>query len=134
VASLSFASPSLTNSNGQPIHDYTGDGKFDGTVYGAQVTIDQPDTDADGLADVCDGDDDDDGFSDEQEAAAGSDPLNAASTPEVCDGTDNDADTQVDEGFADTDYDGTKDCTDSDDDNDGMPDSYEQSLACLDRS
>jgi hypothetical protein len=131
VASLSFASPSLTNSNGQPIHDYTGDGKFDGTVYGAQVTIDQPDTDADGLADVCDGDDDDDGFSDEQEAAAGSDPLNASSTPEVCDGADNDADTQVDEGFADTDYDGTKDCTDSDDDNDGMPDSYEQQHSCL---
>jgi hypothetical protein len=41
---------------------------------------------------------------------------------EVCDGKDNNCNSQVDEGFADTDSDGTKDCTDSDDDNDGTPD------------
>jgi hypothetical protein len=131
VASLNVTSPSLTNSSGQPIHDYTGDGKFDGTVYNAQITIDQLDSDGDGLANVCDPDDDDDGFSDQEEVAAGSDSLNAASTPEVCDGADNDLDAQVDEGFTDTDYDGTKDCADSDDDNDGMPDSYEQQYSCL---
>ena len=50
------------------------------------------DTDSDGIADCVDPDDDNDGFSDADEIAAGSDPLNAASTPEVCDGVDNDGD------------------------------------------
>ncbi len=131
IASLTVASPSLTNASGRPIHDYTGDGVFDGTVYSAQIAIDQLDTDGDGLANVCDPDDDNDGFSDEQEVAAGSDPLNPNSKPEVCDGIDNDGDTQVDEGFTDTDFDGLKDCVDPDDDGDGMPDSYEEQYSCL---
>jgi putative metal-binding protein len=41
---------------------------------------------------------------------------------EVCDGHDNNCDTQVDEGFPDTDSDGAKDCVDPDDDNDGVLD------------
>jgi hypothetical protein len=58
-----------------------------------------PDTDADGTADCVDLDDDGDGFSDADEITAGSDALNAASTPEVCDGLDNDLDSAVDEGY-----------------------------------
>ena len=41
----------------------------------------QIDTELDGLGNACDDDDDDDGFSDAAEIAAGSDPLDAASTP-----------------------------------------------------
>ncbi|MDP2949737.1 MAG: dockerin type I domain-containing protein, partial [Chloroflexota bacterium] len=80
------------------------------------------------------------GYSDAYELFAGSKPANPASTPEVCDGNDNDADTLVDEGFPDSDGDGTKDCleanvdtdgdtlvntADSDDDGDGFSDSVE---------
>ena len=41
---------------------------------------------------------------------------------EACDGLDNNCNTQVDEGFADADGDGAKDCVDLDDDNDGTLD------------
>src|SRR4030042_2935407 len=111
--------------------DTNGDGIFDGTVYNAQAHVNQLDTDGDGAADACDADDDGDGFSDDAETAAGSDPLDPNSKPEACDGNDNDGDTQVDEGFAATDNDGAKDCVDTDDDDDGMPDSYEDPLSCL---
>ena len=55
-------------------------------------------------------------------STAGSNPLNAASTPEVCDGADNDLNEGVDEGFANTDGDAQANCVDADDDNDGVPD------------
>ena len=42
---------------------------------------------------------DDDGYSNDAEAAAGSDPYNPLSTPEVCDRADNDLDGLVDDGF-----------------------------------
>src|SRR3989338_3910215 len=84
-----------------------------------------PDTDADGQADCVDLDDDGDGYSDAVEIAAGSDPLNPASTPEVCDGIDNNLDGQIDEGFPDTDADGQADCVDLDDDGDGYSDAVE---------
>ncbi len=41
---------------------------------------------------------------------------------EICDGTDNDCDGSVDEGFLDTDLDENADCVDLDDDADGDPD------------
>jgi hypothetical protein len=82
-------------------------------------------TDGDSQADCVDTDDDGDGVSDEAEIAAGSDPLNAHSTPEVCDGVDNDLNDGVDEGFANTDHDGQADCVDNDDDNDGVSDAAE---------
>ncbi len=67
------------------------------------------DTDGDGQADCVDTDDDNDGFSDITEVAAGSNPLSAASVPEVCgDGIDNDMDGDIDEGisyYADSDND-----------------------------
>ncbi|NIM49969.1 MAG: hypothetical protein GTO22_12105, partial [Gemmatimonadales bacterium] len=49
---------------------------------------------------------------------AGSNLLDPDSTPEVCDGADNDADTVTDEGFPDSDADTIVDCLDSDIDSD----------------
>ena len=80
------------------------------------------DTDSDGIGNNADPDDDNDGHSDSNETAAGSDSLNAQSTPEVCDGVDNDLNDGVDEGFANTDGDSMADCVDPDDDNDGVLD------------
>lgn len=78
------------------------------------------DNDNDGIGDNEDDDDDNDSFSDDDEITAGSDPLNASSTPEVDDGIDNDNDEQIDEGF-DLDGDGYtpifgQDCDDMDSD------------------
>lgn len=42
--------------------------------------------------------------------------------PEICNGIDDNCNGQIDEGFPDTDNDGTKDCVDTDDDNDGILD------------
>jgi hypothetical protein len=83
----------------------------------------QTDTDGDGLGDACDPDDDGDGYWDGDETDKGSDPLVSGSTPEHCDGVDNDGDTEVDEEptGADWDIDGdtVKDCLDADVDTDG---------------
>ncbi len=89
------------------------------------ANAEQTDTDGDGQGDACDADDDGDGASDADETAAGSDPLNAASTPEVCDGIDNDLNDGPDEGFLNTDGDEIADCADPDDDGDGYADTTE---------
>ena len=83
------------------------------------------DTDGDGTGNNADTDDDSDSVSDTAEVAAGSDPLNAASTPEVCDGIDNDLNEGVDESFPNTDGDGQANCVDADDDNDGVSDTQD---------
>ncbi len=67
-------------------------------------------------------DSDGDGVSDINEIVAGSDPLNAASTPDLCDGLDNDLDGVVDEEFFNADGDSMADCVDPDDDGDGILD------------
>ncbi|MEX0785358.1 MAG: thrombospondin type 3 repeat-containing protein [Dehalococcoidia bacterium] len=94
----------------------------------------QADGDGDGVGDACDYDLDNDGWDDESERYFGSDPDNAASTPEhtfiegTCsDGADNDADgatDAADRGCApDRDFDATPD------DEDNCPDAYNDDQA-----
>jgi hypothetical protein len=120
---------------------------------------DQANHDSDALGDVCDPDDDNDGFADDQEIVLGSNPLNAASTPEhinlpvTCtDGRDNDLDGVAD-GYdlgCDIDHDGIPNvfdacparaedmdgyqdadgCPDADNDMDGVCDPWLTSPAC----
>jgi hypothetical protein len=85
------------------------------------ANADQADLDQDGVGDDCEDDKDGDGVANGQDCA----PLNPAVFPgaqEVCDGVDNDCDLAEDEGFPDSDWDGIKNCVDSDDDGDGDPD------------
>ena len=103
----------------------------------------QSDIDGDSAGDPCDNDADADGHPKPTELIGGSSDTNAASTPEVCDGLDNDLDTLTDEGW-DRDSNGTADCldptldtdgdtifnpSDSDDDNDGSTDAQEHWMA-----
>ncbi|MEO8589749.1 MAG: hypothetical protein ABI432_10300, partial [Flavobacteriales bacterium] len=87
----------------------------DGIDNDGDASIDEgfTNTDADGQADCVDADDDNDGLTDVDELACGSDPLIAGSTCEVCDGDDNDLDASIDEGFANTDGDALADCVDA---------------------
>ena len=81
----------------------------------------QEDFDFDNDGDVCDADDDNDMSPDPLDCAP-KDPEVKPGGTEVCDGKDNDCNLLVDEGFADSDFDGWKDCVDDDDDGDGSLD------------
>jgi len=111
------------------IGDLNGDQLFDGLVFNAIVVV--------GTTATCPTDADKDGFTNVEESVDGSDLLNAASTPEMCDGVDNDKDGVTDEWYdrdpvngipdctdpaSDTDDDGIYNPSDTDDDNDGYTD------------
>jgi hypothetical protein len=89
---------------------------------------DQANHDTDTYGDACDLDDDNDGFVDDREVYYGSDPLDAGSLVEVCNGLDNDGDGLFDEDpvdGVDNDYDGLTDedpmdATGTDDDGDTL--------------
>ncbi len=82
----------------------------------------QANNDGDTLGDACDADDDNDGDPDTSDCA----PTNAAighGKTETCNGIDDNCSGTTDEGFTNTDGDAKADCVDTDDDNDGDPDS-----------
>ena len=108
-------------------NDTDDDGVLNGDDNCAAVPNgDQANHDTDALGDACDTDDDNDSFDDAAEIAAGSDPLNPASTPEICDAIDNDLNDGIDEGFLDTDNDGLANCVDADIDGDGFSNDAEE--------
>jgi hypothetical protein len=109
---------------------------------------DQDNFDGDAEGDACDTDDDNDGQSDDDETACGSDPLDAASLSPDNDGDnspdcvdtddDNDGVLDGDDAFpfdptewSDNDGDGTGDNADTDDDNDGQSDADETAWALI---
>ncbi|MCU0798726.1 MAG: right-handed parallel beta-helix repeat-containing protein [Candidatus Thermoplasmatota archaeon] len=83
-----------------------------GPSYVLSVRLTPIDTDKDGIPDISDNDDDNDGWFDEKELVLGSDPLNPFSNP---------LDTDRD-GLPDGDALNTYIWMDTDDDNDGIPD------------
>jgi hypothetical protein len=120
----------LEDSDFNPIGDVDGDTYFDGLVFNSIVVVGGP----------CPKDADGDGFNNIDESIDGSDLLAADSTPEVCNGVDDDLDPQSDEGYdrapvngiadcvdpaADSDGDTTPNPSDPDDDNDGFTDVQE---------
>jgi len=79
------------------------------------------DTNNDGVPDCSSDDDDGDGDPDNKDCAP-DDPSIYHNAVEKCDGVDNNCNNQVDESFPDSDGDGSSDCIDQDDDNDGIKD------------
>jgi hypothetical protein len=85
------------------------------------ANTDQLDQDDDDIGDACENDTDGDGDPDQFDCAPQDDQIHHAAT-EVCDGDDDNCNGIADEGFADTDGDGLKNCVDGDDDGDTVAD------------
>jgi hypothetical protein len=99
--------------------DQDGDTSLDeDPIDGIDKLVDE-DPPGDAHGDACEPDDDNDGFVDDTEVYYGSDPLDAGSTLEVCDGLDNDGNDGIDEGFDIDPVNGEPDCTDEYADTDG---------------
>ena len=84
----------------------------------------QADFDTDGVGDLCDPDDDDDGVTDDSDCAPFDNTIFPGAT-ELCDAIDSDCDGDLVELFTNTDGDLEPDCIDSDDDGDGFGDSVD---------
>ena len=84
----------------------------------------QADFDTDGVGDLCDSDDDDDGVTDDSDCAPFDNTIFPGAT-ELCDAIDSDCDGDLVESFINTDGDSEPDCIDSDDDGDGFGDSVD---------
>lgn len=103
LALLSLIAGGRAGANGDPL--VTGglsvEQRCDGFDDDGDGRVDEghPDSDGDGTADCVDADNDNDGVADDDEIARGSNPADRASTPEVCDGADNDVDLLIDEGL-----------------------------------
>ena len=114
-------------------------GAIEGPTGNATCT-DNKDNDCDGTTDIDDPDcgnycldEDNDGYTAATDSCTVPDgkiagdcndsdlTVNPGAT-EVCNGVDNNCNGQIDEGFINTDGDGSADCVDPDDDNDGFPD------------
>ena len=121
------ANPDQANSDGDTQGDVCdADDDNDTVPDGADncrltANTDQANFDNDGQGDACDPDDDNDGDPDTSDCHDTNPAIYSGAT-ELCDGVDNNCNSQIDEGFADTDNDGQADCADSDDDADGVPD------------
>jgi len=132
-ASASITAYTNTDATDQDGDTLLDEDPLDGIDNDGDTLVDE-DPVGDGAFDPGDPDDDNDGYWDDDETDKGSDPPDGVSTPEHCDGLDNDGDTLIDEGFPDSDGDTVKDCvdpdhpyyTDDDDDGDGFTDEQEQ--------
>ena len=128
--------------------DDDGDGTPDGLDAFPLNPVEADDLDGDGTGDIADEDDDGDGWTDLEEVACLSDPMDGFSVPldsdgdHICDITDDDDDNDdvpdTDDAFpfnpfesSDNDGDGIGDVSDDDDDNDGWLDVTE--VVCANR-
>ncbi|MCQ9343550.1 Rib/alpha-like domain-containing protein, partial [Corynebacterium kozikiae] len=125
-----------TTPDEDPDHEGITDEDGNGTADLIEGPDGPVDTDGDGIPDVTDTDDDNDGVSDADEEANGTDPKNSDSdgdgTPDGEEDTDGDGYTDGEESdetsseITDTDGDGTPDLQDKDSDNDGVSDADEK--------
>jgi hypothetical protein len=83
------------------------------------ANADQKDFDQDESGDVCDDDDDDDGSPDGEDCLT-LDPTVHPGNAELCNGKDDNCNDKVDEGYLDSNFDGTADCVEPDTDKDAV--------------
>lgn len=126
---LGLANVYFHNPDTAPPQDSDGDGVNDGSDAFPNDPTEWLDTDSDGIGNNTDSDDDNDGYSDSEELAAGTDPLNPNDYPVTQIDSDGDGVDDANDAFpldptesVDTDGDGIGNNADNDDDGDGVND------------